>query len=167
MDETKPAENGLAFVLERLLKIGFGLGGVLSLATGIWMLAAPVAWFELFPGGIPDTGALNAHLVRDLGGWLMAGGVLFLFALTNPHRFGGVTLIVALVTFLSHASVHVSDLTSGRLPTEHWVVDVPVVFAPVLLLAVLLWVWWKLESELHPESHRAVEEPKEPALFVE
>ncbi|MBW3588956.1 MAG: hypothetical protein KY429_06030 [Actinobacteria bacterium] len=155
------AQSDLASVLEKLLKLGFGIGGIMSLAVGAWMVAAPANWFEVFPGAIGDTGVLNEHFVRDLGGWYLAGGILFLFALTNPVRFGGVALVVTLVSYASHAATHIGDLLTGRLPGSHWIIDTPLVFAPVLALVVLLWVWWTLQGQRHPVTHRRVLDSKE------
>lgn len=142
--------SSLAPVLQGLLRIGFGFGGLVSVATGIWMLVAPGNWFEVFPGNVPDTGPLNEHFIRDLGGFYVSGGILLLFALTNPARYGGVALVVSLVAYGAHAAIHVADLLTGRLGAEHWVIDAPLVFAPVIAWAVLLWVWWSLQAERHP-----------------
>ena len=140
----------LTSVLERLLKIGFGLGGLISLSNGIWMFVGPLHWFEVFPGGIPDFGPANIHFVRDLGGWYAAGGILLLFALTNPARFGGVALVVSTIAALTHAISHVIDTASGRVPAEHWIVDMPFIYAPLILLGVMLWIWWTLQGERLP-----------------
>ncbi|MGH9195837.1 MAG: hypothetical protein ACRD1T_08865 [Acidimicrobiia bacterium] len=148
--EYEPVAEGLsplARVLERLLQLGFGLGGVASLITGSWMLAFPRDWFTVFPGEVPDFGEFNSHFVRDLGGWYIAGGVLLLFALTNPKRFGGVTLIVSLIANGAHAGTHLADIISGRVGAEHWAIDAPLVFLPVILIAVMLWIWWTLQTE--------------------
>ncbi len=138
--------------LERLLKIGFGLGGILSLAGGGWMLFAPNNWFQVFPGSIGDFGPQNAHFIRDLGGWYAAGGVLLLFALSNPMRFGGVALVVTLIAYFAHAAGHVADIVTGRVGAEHWIIDLPLVFAPVIIWFVLLWVWWAMQTERYPRS---------------
>jgi hypothetical protein len=158
-------ESNLASVLETLLKLGFALGGIFSLAVGVWMLAAPANWYDVFPAGIPDTGPMNAHFIRDLGGWYMAGGVLLLFALTSPRRYGGVALIVTLVSYGAHAATHISDLITNRLPASHWLIDTLLVFMPVIAWVVLLWVWWTLQGERHPElSRRAEPLEEEPDL---
>jgi hypothetical protein len=159
---TAPTERNLVSVLETLLKLGFALGGIFSLAVGVWMLAAPENWYEVFPAGIPDTGALNAHFVRDLGGWYMAGGVLLLFALTSPKRYGGVALIVTIVSYGAHAATHISDLVTQRLPASHWLIDTLLVFMPVIAWLVLLWVWWTLQGERHPELSRRADHLEEP-----
>lgn len=136
-----------SLVLEKLLKIGFGLGGLLSLALGVWMMLRPRNWYDVFPGQIADFGAFNAHFIKDMGGWWTAGGILLLFAFTNPSRFGGVSLIVSITAYASSAMTHITDIVAGRVGGEHWIVDAPTVFAPLLILVVMLWIWWSLQSE--------------------
>jgi predicted anti-sigma-YlaC factor YlaD len=161
--ETQRAESAdLAPVLEGLLKLGFGIGGLLGLAAGVWMLAAPRNWYEVFPGKVGDFGAMNLHFIRDVGGWNVAGGVLLLFALTNRRRYGGVALVVTLVSLTIHAAAHVAAIVSGQVHSEHWVIDAPLVFAPVIIYLVLLWVWWSLESGRHPGASGSSEEPQLP-----
>lgn len=156
MDEPEPrARQPLVEVLERLLKIGFGLGGLTSLATGVWMLTSPQNWYEVFPGSVSDFGPLNLHLIRDLGAWYIAGGVLLLFALSNPRRFGGVVLVVMLIAVGLHAAAHAVDIATGVVGGEHWVIDGPLVFLPILLLGLMLWIWWRVQSERIPEYHRS------------
>ena len=41
--------------------------GMMSAANGVWMLATPAAWYHGLPAGVPDTGPLNVHFVRDVG----------------------------------------------------------------------------------------------------
>ena len=54
--------------------------GVLAVANGVFMLVAPAAWYAIVPG-VPDSGPLNAHFVRDIGAaFLVAGGSLVWFA---------------------------------------------------------------------------------------
>lgn len=144
---TERSERALASVLERLIRIGFLIGAVGGLAFGIWMIADPAGWYELVPGPASDYGPLNVHFIRDVGGWYVASGVLFLFASTNPRRFGGVTLIVTLIGNGIHAATHVADLISGRVGAEHWATDLPLVVIPVVFLGLMLWVSWSLQSE--------------------
>ena len=57
-----------------LLLAAMGIG---SIANGLWMLADPGHWYEHLPAGVPDTGPLNAHFVRDIGcAFLTMGGAL-------------------------------------------------------------------------------------------
>lgn len=88
----------------------------------------------------------------------MAGGVLFLFASTNPLRFGGVTLIVMLLSNGAHAISHLVAVISGKVDASHWATDMPVVLAPVIVLALLLWVWWSLVSSREPRRRAATDD---------
>jgi hypothetical protein len=57
------------------IKLGWMLG-LLAAANGVFMLAAPAAWYAMAPG-VPNTGSLNAHFIRDIGAaFLVAGGSL-------------------------------------------------------------------------------------------
>lgn len=154
------SESDLAAMLMRLLKLGFGFAGGVAAALGLWMVVSPQGWFDIFPGEIRDFGPANVHFIRDLGGWYLASGVLFLFALTNPLRFGGVALIVNLIATGVHAGSHIDELVSGRVAARHWIIDAPTVFAAVILNLVLLWLWWRLQSEEHAllEHEEPVEE---------
>jgi len=47
--------------------IAFWVLGFGNLANGLWMLFWPEVWYHDLPVGIPDSGPLNLHFVRDLG----------------------------------------------------------------------------------------------------
>jgi len=126
-----------------LLKWGvratFLILGLANLANGLWMLLAPAGWYLHLPAAVPDTGPLNPHFVRDIGAAFTTIGVVLLLA--APHR--GVLLAVTLF-YVLHAIDHVTDLAAGRLGAEHWLIDLPGVFLPALLLGALcLPRWWK------------------------
>ena len=61
-------------------RVGFGLLALLSLAWGVWAIAAPAHFFRTFPGfGFHWTSAYppyNQHLIFDLGATLTTLGVL-------------------------------------------------------------------------------------------
>ena len=117
--------------------------GLLNLANGLWMLLGPEGWYHHLPAGVPDTGPLNLHFVRDIGAAFTTVGVAFLAAAPRAGAGRGVVLAAALF-FGLHALVHVVDLVSGHLPPAHWLVDLPGVFAPAVFLVVLaLPRWWK------------------------
>ena len=121
----------------------FWLLGLLNLANGLWMLLAPAGWYQNLPAGVPDTGPLNLHFVRDIGAAFTTIGVAFLVAAPDAPRRRGV-LLAATLFFGLHALVHVSELAAGRLHPGHWLIDFPGVFLPAILLAVLcLPRWWK------------------------
>ncbi len=121
------------------MRLTFRLLGLLNLANGLWMLLAPAGWYLHLPAAVPDTGPLNPHFVRDIGAAFITIGVVLLLA--APSR--GVLLAVTLF-YVLHAVVHVTDLTAGRLGAEHWLIDLPGVFLPAVVLGVLcLPRWWK------------------------
>lgn len=158
-------EKSLSSTLERLLRVGFVLSGLVSVANGIWMILDPAGWHALVPGPASDYGPLNQHFVRDVGGWYLAGGVLFLFAATNPRRFGGVTLIVMLLANGAHAIQHLADVIGGRVGAGHWATDIPVVVGPVIVLGIMLWILVSLQSSRHalrPEEPEEAEPMSSP-----
>jgi hypothetical protein len=118
----------------------FGLGNI---ANAIWMLVAPEAWYHELPAGVPDTGPLNLHFVRDIGAAYATTG-LALCAGAEMPQYRRAAIAGAAVFLGLHAAIHVFDLVTGLLPATHWIEDLPGVFFPALLLAVLsLPRWWR------------------------
>jgi hypothetical protein len=117
----------------RILLWIFGLG---SLANAAWMLGDPEGWYLNLPARVPDTGPLNLHFVRDIGCAYAAIGIAFCVAAEVPAARRGVLYGGALF-YGFHALLHVADILAGRLSADHWLVDLPGVFAPAILLGVL------------------------------
>jgi hypothetical protein len=125
----------------------FWIFAVLNVANGLWMLLAPESWYHHLPAGVPDTGPFNHHFVQDIGAAFLTIGVAFAVAAARPAYRRGVLLAAALF-FTLHAVVHVADLCMGRLHGGHWLLDLPGVFLPAILLLVLsLPMWWHSEGE--------------------
>lgn len=110
--------------------------GLAGLGNAAWMLADPASWYRDLPARVPDTGPLNLHFVRDIGCAYAAVGIAFCAAAEVPALRRGALLGGALF-YGFHALLHVADILAGRLPAEHWLVDLPGVFVPALFLAVL------------------------------
>lgn len=120
----------------------FWIFGLTSLANGLWMLLAPAAWYVSLPAGVPDTGPLNVHFVRDIGAAFTTAGVALCVAAPRAWERRGVLLAVALF-YLLHALIHVGDLATGRLEPSHWLIDLPGVFVPAVVLLVACHArWW-------------------------
>jgi len=104
-----------------------------NLANAVWMLFDPGGWYAGLPAAVPDTGPLNPHFVRDLGGAfaLMGGGLLWA-AFRPAVRFP--VLVGVALFYAMHALVHVTDTVAGRLPTSHWAIDFPGVYLPTIIL---------------------------------
>ena len=122
--------------LRTLVAWFYGFLGLISLANGLWMLADPATWFTQIPAAVTDTGPLNQHFVHDVGVAYFLCGVAALWCAR-----AGATAYVAhlgvMLFYAGHALVHVAEISFGLLPHTHWWIDLPLVFVPALLLAVL------------------------------
>jgi hypothetical protein len=76
-------------------------------ANGLFMLAAPAAWYHAVPGAT-GTGPINIHFIRDIGlGFLAAAAGLALAARRGAPRL---LLAPALVFLAGHAGLHVTEM---------------------------------------------------------
>jgi hypothetical protein len=125
------------------LILGAGLA-----ANGLFMLGDPAAWYAAVPG-VPMTGPLNPHFVRDIGcAYCGAGAALGALAFDARARAAA----LAGGAFLAlHALVHLWDWASGREMLDHLIADLPAVFAPP---ALALWLAWP-NSIVRKEKHHA------------
>ena len=108
-----------------------------NVGNAVWMLAQPVAWFHDLPAGVPDFGPLNEHFVRDIGSaFLVQGLALGWAAFSPPWR---VPLVAPVTAFaVLHALAHVYDTGRGLVGPAHWLIDLPLVYVPALLMVVVL-----------------------------
>jgi hypothetical protein len=124
----------------------FWIFGFFNSANGLWMILAPRAWYYGLPAGVPDTGPLNVHFVRDIGAAFLTLGFVFCFTAPRASRHRSVVL-TATVFYVLHGLLHLFDLASGRLGSHHWVLDLPGVFLPAITLAVLCVPrWWSTDA---------------------
>lgn len=122
----------------RILKPAFlVLWGGLWLGNALWMLADPAGWYAGVDG-VANTGPYNPHFVRDIGMAYLTLALLAFAAIRWPAM--AVPLLGAGTLFLAlHALLHVWDIAAGRLPAEHILMDMPGVFLPALVGALLTW----------------------------
>lgn len=125
------------------MSIVFWILALMNVGNGLWMLLGPESWYLHLPAGVPDTGPFNHHFVQDIGAAFTTIGVAFaVAAVYAPARRG--VLWGATLFFVLHAVVHVADLFAGRLHHGHWLIDLPGVFLPAIVLLVLcLPRWWR------------------------
>ena len=107
-------------------------------ANAAWMLVDPGAWYRELPAGVPDTGPYNEHFVRDIGCAFATVALALGWAAWRP-RWRVPLVAVAAVFLVAHAALHVFDTLRGFLDADHWALDLPGVYAPAALLAVLTW----------------------------
>lgn len=105
--------------------LGLALAG-----NGLFMLYDPAAWYGLVPG-VPDTGPLNVHFVRDMGcAYLVTGSALV--ALTLDVRMRPAALAGAV--FLSlHALVHLGESIGSHGHSDHLRGELALVVAPAAI----------------------------------
>ena len=116
--------------------------GLLLGANGFLMLVDPAGWYAMVPG-VPETGPLNAHFVRDIGAaYLVTGAAIAALAL--DARAAPAALAGALFLTL-HALVHVADAMAGRTHAEHVLAELASVFAPAV---IALWLVLSSTSSL-------------------
>jgi hypothetical protein len=108
--------------------------GFVLFVNGLFMLADPAVWHAQVPG-VPETGPVNPHFVRDIGcAYAGAGAALIGYAF--EVRLRAETLAGALFLTL-HALVHVADTLTGRGHADHALSELVTVFAPP---AIALWL---------------------------
>lgn len=119
-----------------MLKVIYLIFSLLNLFNGAWMLLFPQSWYTDLPADVPHTGPFNAHFVRDLGVAFLVAGVAFAWSARNIDRSYPVHIGLT-IFFAGHALIHLVDIQTGHLPTTHWLIDIPGVFLPALLMIVL------------------------------
>ena len=113
-------------------------GGVLGAANAVWMLADPLRWYHDLPAGVPDTGPYNEHFVRDIGTAFATMAVAFFWAAVSP-RWRPPLVAIATIFLTAHAALHVFDTARGFLDAHHWLLDLPAVYLPPVLLVPFSW----------------------------
>jgi hypothetical protein len=116
-----------------------GIVGIGNVANAVWMLARPEGWFHDLPAAVPDFGPLNEHFVRDIGSAFLVQGVALLWAAFVPAWRVPLVAPVALFAVL-HALAHVYDTARGLVGPAHWMIDLPAVYVPALLMVTFLWL---------------------------
>ena len=124
----------------------FVILGLGNLANALWMLLSPESWYHDLPAGVPDTGPLNLHFVRDLGAAFFTMAVAFFVSAPKAQQRRGVVLAVGL-WYVLHSIIHLYDVAVGHLDTHHLLLDFPLVYMPTLILIVLAFPrWWAVSS---------------------
>ncbi len=120
--------------------VAVGVVAVGGAANGVWMLIDPAQWYEHLPAGVPDTGPLNAHFVRDIGCAFLTMSVALAWALWKPAVRSALVGIAACF-YVAHAILHVHDTLRGLVDSGHWLLDLPGVYLPALLLMAAAYRW--------------------------
>jgi len=109
---------------------------LVSAGNAIWMLLHAWSWFRWIPG-VTNTGAANTHFIHDVGIVYLLCALGLVWCMRRPQR--GYPLLVGITLFFcGHALGHVIEIILGQLPMSHWIIDIPLVFAPALMLGVFV-----------------------------
>ena len=89
--------------------------GAFHVGNGVFMLAAPHAWYVAIPG-VMDTGPLNHHFIADIGLVFLASGTgLALGALERP--WAPVAAVAGAVWPALHALLHIWGWLAHGFPS--------------------------------------------------
>ncbi len=121
-----------------------------SAANAIWMLAGPASWYHDLPAAVPDTGPFNAHFVRDIGIAFVTVAFAFGWAACEP-RWRTPLVMTATVFMTGHALLHLVDTLRGALDADHWLLDLPGVYLPAIVLVPIA-VWLLRTARVHTPS---------------
>ena len=115
-----------------------GLTGTLFFLNGLFMLVAPLAWYDFVPG-VSATGFFNQHFIRDIGIIQLFVGAAFVIGTIRPERrielWAGATLWV-----VAHAVFHLWEVAVGICSPSVILRDFPAITLPAIIGAVLtLW----------------------------
>ncbi len=129
-------EDNRAVLAAVLIMLAFN--GLFLSANGIFMLVAPLTWYELVPG-VTDTGFFNQHFVRDIGIIQLFLGVAFIVGLLRPERRIGLWA-AATLWLIAHALFHLWEVAVGICAPSVILRDFPAVTLPALIgIALTLW----------------------------
>jgi len=121
---------------EKYLRSLLNFFGAVNVGNGLWMLFFAEHWFNTLPAGLHDTGPLNKHFVHDVGLVYFLCGIALIWCAFNLRSTYYLYLSVMLF-FVGHALIHIVEILVGLLPPSHWLIDLPLIFMPALILVFL------------------------------
>jgi hypothetical protein len=132
----KPTEGNRAALIAVFIMVA--LNGILLSVNILFMLVAPMAWYELVPG-VTDTGFFNQHFIRDIGIIQLFLGIAFGVGLFRPdYRIG--LWGVATLWLAAHAVFHLWEVAVGICSPSAILRDFPGVSLPAIIGALAtLW----------------------------
>jgi uncharacterized protein YjeT (DUF2065 family) len=114
------------------------LNAVFLSLNGLFMLVAPLTWYDLVPG-VTDTGFFNQHFIRDIGIIQLFLGVGFGIGVMRPDRRIGLWA-AATLWLIAHALFHFWEVAVGICAPSVIVRDFPAVTLPAIIgIALTIW----------------------------
>ena len=129
-------EGNRAIWIVVLIMVAFN--GIFLSANGLFMLVAPLAWYNFVPGVI-ETGFFNQHFIRDIGIIQLFLGVAFGIGMIRAERRIGLWA-AATSWLIAHAVFHLWEVAVGICSPSVIPRDFPAVTLPAIIGTVLtLW----------------------------
>jgi hypothetical protein len=131
----KITEGNRATLIVVFIMVAFN--GILLSVNGLFMLVAPLVWYDFVPG-VTDTGFFNQHFIRDIGLIQLFLGVAFGIGMIRPeHRIG--LWAAATLWLIAHAVFHLWEVAVGigspsAIPRDFPAVTLPAIIGVVLTL---------------------------------
>ena len=143
------------------LRGGLIVMSAINIFTGFWASVDPDGWWKSFPGfghaWVVGFGVYNEHLVRDVGGFFLAFGILFALAVMYlEKRLAGAALLAWLFFALPHLAFHVRN--RGTLSNADNALSLAGLALEVLIPFVLLMLLPRMRLEDELEVTRDPEE---------
>ena len=126
-------EGGRAVLVAVLIMVAFN--GILLSVNGLFMLVAPLAWYDFVPG-VTDTGFFNQHFIRDIGIIQLFLGLAFAIGMVAPDRRVGLWA-AATLWLIAHAVFHLWEVAVGICSPSVIPRDFPAVTLPAIIGTVL------------------------------
>lgn len=105
----KMTEGNRAILIVVFIMVAFN--GIFLSVNGLFMLVAPLVWYEFVPG-VTDTGFFNQHFIRDIGIIQLFLGVAFGIGMIRPERRIGLWA-AATLWLIAHAVFHLWEVAVG------------------------------------------------------
>jgi hypothetical protein len=129
-------EENRATLIVVFIMVAFN--GLFLSGNGLFMLVAPLVWYDLVPG-VTDTGFFNQHFIRDIGIIQLFLGVAFGIGMIRPSR--RVELWAGATSWLiAHAVFHLWEVAVGICSPSVILRDFPAVSLPAII-GMMLTIW--------------------------
>lgn len=99
-----------------VIRVALGFLGLFHLANGLYMLAAPDAWYAAVPG-VTLTGPINHHFIEDVGLAYIASALGLLLGARKGNAAAAFALAGATWPVL-HALLHLWGWTARGIPHD-------------------------------------------------
>ncbi len=109
---------------------------IFCLANGVFMVAAPLAWYNALPT-VPATGPANAHFIVDIGLTYITSGIILFYGLRFPEG-RWMAFVAGALWLTAHAVFHIVEVAAGISTLSRFLQDLLPVLGPPLLVFTAL-----------------------------